>query len=261
MAASDTIFPIELYRPVVNFLVDDRPALCRLSLTSGAFKHEAERSLYYKFRSKDIDLHKAFLTAITLSENHGFLVNTYAFIPDQPLDTELRDLMGLALKAMKNLKLLTFRPLSRSRMVAVTDLLSNCTFQLTHFDWVHPETKAFYLVPFLESQVALRSIHMNSDFNSMEAIRFNALPDLNQVGGDEKILELLLPGRSVRKVRWRPRHGPASEPSAVLLGSLRSVRLLALPPPYARPLLPILASYLENLEVLKLIVLDVRTHF
>ena len=154
--------PLELYRPTVLHLDQDRPSLLAVCLASRRLNAEGKRVLY---RRMDISqnaetAHMLFFT--TILKPLALLVEEYR----QPNDgfpryfrkDPLWDLVHHGLKAMVNLKWLSLETLDQaSNRRRFVEILRGCAFQLEFFEWYnvsHDEEADF--LEFLASQPRLR---------------------------------------------------------------------------------------------------------
>lgn len=160
--------PPELYSEIAANFQDpsDRPTLLSLALVDRIWCSESQRVLFRRLCDECVDTHVRFLRAIVAQPNRlGPLVRSYAQLslvsnfPSKPLllygtkkskasstildaprgregaDLELWELTLKALPMFANLNQLEFVPQRHSVTSEATEVLSRCTFHLTHLSW------------------------------------------------------------------------------------------------------------------------------
>ena len=218
------MLPLELLRPIIEE-INDNNTICSLLLTSKAFQHDAERRLYHTpnpARPSVLRLdytHVAFLSTITTNPRLASLVHTY-YLNDvvSYRENPLWDLAKLGLRAMVNLKVLHFRAFAGH---PAAELLDGCPFQLEHLHWgSHSDEVAMAWI--LHQQPKLRHLYLECNLSTIQThlARLNTFrdvsnlqkfftddccPNLHSLGGNRMTIDLLLPGRNIRKLFWVPR--------------------------------------------------------
>ena len=253
--------PLELYRPTVLHLDQDRPSLLAVCLASRRLNAEGKRVLY---RRMDISqnaetAHMLFFTTILSQKPLALLVEEYR----QPNDgfpryfrkDPLWDLVHHGLKAMVNLKWLSLETLDQaSNRRRFVEILRGCAFQLEFFEWYnvsHDEETDF--LEFLASQPRLRVLLLPGLKNTSTPIP--PRPRLETLRGNRCVMDAFLPGRRIVSLKWMSDHWNEHFDSiAPLSQSLKEINFLSLGGSFGiRPSLVLLCPHLRSLEVLELI--------
>ncbi|KAF9542272.1 hypothetical protein CPC08DRAFT_756069 [Agrocybe pediades] len=262
--------PIELYRPIVEYVVDRQPLLS-LCLTSKDFKFEAERLLYNSMTTplteNGVTVHAKFLRTVSNVKRLAALVRTYYFswgnkcysVPPSPLPSLLRS----ALQAMVNLRELwlavvdmhsTAAPGTES-IVQMPFIFDNCTFQLDTLLMMHCiDTTAF--CSFLAGQKKLRKLTAYLDpyaRNRKHILSPEACPSLEVLQGNRNAIDVLLPNCHIKSLMWDPDMFEMNQSLPHLSEALSDLKILSLGGNYLRPSLHTLAEHLKSVEWLELV--------
>ncbi|TFK35703.1 hypothetical protein BDQ12DRAFT_737413 [Crucibulum laeve] len=249
--------PPELLRPLINHIdSDDRPTLLSLMKSSRSLRFEAERLLYRRIVSSDVQLQTSFLNCIILSPRLARLVEKYSLVNPRIIEDTTKEsffqLLSIGLQEMTNLKHLNFREYSGQPSAHI---LRNCVFQLESLDWgCHSESE---IDVFLSGQKALRRLSIEWDAAKL-SIPLTACPNLVSLSGGCRTIEAFMPGRQITSLHWIPElYG-----STLVVDSIRNefARLInfSFGGYFRRPHLAIVAPYLKSLEILELITLSVH---
>jgi len=266
------MLPLELFRPIIEE-VDDSNTICSLILTCKAFQHDAEQRLYHTpnpAHPKVLRLdytHVAFLSTMTTNPRLASLVHTYYLIDVVSRGNPLWDLAKLGFRAMVNLKVLHFRAFSRQPAAV---LLKDCPFQLEHLHWESHFDEVGMACTILPQQPKLRHLYLECDPHTIERhlrelnmfhhasppanhlFADDCCPNLHSLGGNRVTIELLLPGRNIRKLSWNPtndKYGRVSESVAQGLSRLETISL----PGYLIRCSPDTLIHLRELRVLEIV--------
>ncbi|KIY48521.1 hypothetical protein FISHEDRAFT_73492 [Fistulina hepatica ATCC 64428] len=253
--------PLELYRPIVQHISDDRQTLLDLLLTSSQLHYEAERCLYHSFSLGSFrprQHHGAlvgFFRRLVECERIALLVHriniqhnpTSHYSPDD--DMEYQDLLPRALKAVINLKYLSFTILERHSAAYV---LRGCKFQLFGFYWYcHSDERN--LRSFLTEQCELRELCVEWG-EGVDGVHHSALQHLDKFKGSYYAIKSFLPLRNIAHLHWVPdRHDqPQIESPSELSAAMNRLTTLVFGG-FWRADFQDVANHISNLRFLELI--------
>jgi len=74
----DPLLPAELFRPIIQYLADDRQTLCAISVTCRMLQQEGQRGLYKKMtHSINVDIHNTLVGSVAFVLVHFVFIHSY----------------------------------------------------------------------------------------------------------------------------------------------------------------------------------------
>ncbi|KAJ7587339.1 hypothetical protein C8J56DRAFT_78057 [Mycena floridula] len=246
-----TILPVELYRPIAE-VVEDRPALVALCLTTKTLGHEAERILYRHFTGRKTLSQMLFFKTVISSRRLALLVQSVDIHLYRPSNDEIWSLLAEALAALVNLQRFDFSANAHVVRNPIAHILDNCTFRLTYFSWNFASPDEQKLALFLQAQTSLRTLRL--DWNGLQSPdpHHTMLPGLTNLSGNYGIIQALLPMRNITELHWMSNaldRDPTDDELVQLSSSFSKIRSLTLRT-YSSNVLFRSASSFTNLEQL-----------
>jgi hypothetical protein len=248
----DPLLPAELFRPIIQYLSDDRQTLCAISVTSRMLQQEGQRALYKKMtHSINVDIHIKFLGTILENNRLALLVEEYC------QDTVVHygkgilwDYLCRGLRAMVNLKILQFRAFGGH---PASEILTGCTFQLKGLSWgSHSDENG--LSDFILHQHDLEGLIVEWHEEKHHLIPPTSCPRLKVLRGNRGALETFLANRRLISVAWIPQLEDSLDRSVEHLSSeLGRLRFFAFGGYFDRPSFNSTYTYLHSVEVLELV--------
>jgi hypothetical protein len=251
-STSDPVLPVELLRPIIQHLADDRQTLCAISVTCRMLQQEGQRGLYKKMtHSIKVDTHFKFLGTILQNNRLALLVEEYS--QDTVAHYQrgiLWDYLCRGLRAMVNLKILKFRAVGGH---PASEILTGCTFQLKGLFW-GSRSDEDGLSDFIPYQRFLEGLNVEWHEEKHHLIPPTSCPRLKVLVGNRGALETFLANRRPISVAWIPQlEDSLNRPVHHLASELGRLRFFTFGGYCSRPSFNSIYTYLHSVEVLELV--------